>query len=355
MGGTNMALYFVTRENIDLNALPVATKVVWNDGPSAEFDAWRSSVASEIFWMSTHPSEVALAVELGVADVFATNSLAAATQVAANVAGGSLFDESGTLISTTPPADDAPDAPDGGGSDIPDTPGAHEDFVLITRKDLGADEINDLSGAVIGTLGNLTAASLSAYFHANGLEFTHLPFKDIGEISQAYEAGRVDAIAWPSSADPARLVSLLSDPSDHTILTVDGDGQIVPDYVVTTALLYEAGLGRQADDTGLNFWIDQHESGLDFNAMAGMFLDSSEFTSRFGDDDAMGNAEFVNVMYLNVLDRPGEQAGQKFWVEAMDAGLSREAVLIEFARSQENMEASNVTLHETRAGYWDFV
>jgi hypothetical protein len=139
-----MALYFVTRENVDLNTLPAGTKVIWNEGASAEFDAWRSSVGSQIIVSTLPVAEAPTALVTGVMDVYVTTSLASATTVADNVAGGSLFDEGGTLISETPPADDAPGAPDGGGT--------HNDFVLIVRQNLGIDDIGDLSVATIGTL-----------------------------------------------------------------------------------------------------------------------------------------------------------------------------------------------------------
>ena len=42
-------------------------------------------------------------------------------------------------------------------------------------------------------------------------------------------------------------------------------------------------------------------------------------------------------MYENVLYRSPDQDGYDFWVNAMDAGLSREDVLIFFAECDENV------------------
>ncbi|WPL15746.1 hypothetical protein Thiowin_00663 [Thiorhodovibrio winogradskyi] len=63
------------------------------------------------------------------------------------------------------------------------------------------------------------------------------------------------------------------------------------------ALLYGAGLGRVPDVGGLNFWIDQHANGMSLGIIAGAFLDSSEFTNRYGDDDIMTSQRFLTVMY----------------------------------------------------------
>lgn len=129
----------------------------------------------------------------------------------------------------------------------------------------------------------------------------------------------------------------------------------IPQYVLNAARLYEAGLNRKFDAGGLNFWIDQIESGRSFDNLAAVFLDSAEFTSRYGDDDGMSSAQFCRQMYLNVLDREPDPAGLSFWINRMTAGSSREAVLVEFALSPENVNntAYLSTLHQVSSGYWD--
>lgn len=358
-----MALYFVARKNVDLNALGTATKVVWNGGASAEFDAWRASIDSQVVPLPMSFGEVPAALITGVIDIYVTNSLEAATTAAANTPGASLFDQNGTLLSVTPSDEWGDDGgpvggdggPGGGGGAPQDVP-----FWLLIHKD---QDIDDLSGITIAVVaGSDAEGALAALFGAKGIEFQTLVFQDSFEAVLAYSAGRVDAVAAASAVEAAifhRLLGTLSpDWSSHVTHKVDWDAPdapSAPDHVITIALLYEAGLGREADSAGLNYWVDQYEAGMGLDAMAGLFLDSAEFTSRFGDDDAMSNAEFVNVMYLNVLDRPGEQGGFVYWVGAMDGGLAREAVLIGFAASEENMLASNVgSLREIDAGYWGF-
>jgi hypothetical protein len=89
--------------------------------------------------------------------------------------------------------------------------------------------------------------------------------------------------------------------------------------------------------------------------MAGHFLESAEFTQRFGDDDVMSPAQFVDLLYRNVLDRPGEAAGVAFWEQQLALGASKERVLLEFAVSPENVAASTVgQLTEVVPGEWIF-
>ena len=117
----------------------------------------------------------------------------------------------------------------------------------------------------------------------------------------------------------------------------------------------EAGLDRAFDRPGLNTWIDQYEGGMSFTEMARQFLDSPEFTARFGDDDLMDSGTFVTRMYLNVLDRAPEAGGYGHWTGTMDAGMSREQVLIQFSESAENVAQSAYLgkLREIASSTWD--
>lgn len=125
------------------------------------------------------------------------------------------------------------------------------------------------------------------------------------------------------------------------------------------AYLYEAGLDRDGniDLPGLNFWIDQREAGLTEQQLARAFLDSGEFEQAFGAPETLSDVELVEQLYLNVLDRPGEQAGVDFWVSVVGrADVSREDLLIAFAESPENLAGSAFveTLTETTPGEWEF-
>ncbi len=129
-----------------------------------------------------------------------------------------------------------------------------------------------------------------------------------------------------------------------------------PEHVKIVAMLYEAGFGRAADAGGLNYWIDQYEAGLSLKQMAEGFLDSKEFTDRYGDDDAMSAQRFVEVMYANVLGRAPDAGGYSYWVSRMDAGIDREQTLQLFALSDENCAGGNLPmLREVSTSNWDFV
>ena len=97
--------------------------------------------------------------------------------------------------------------------------------------------------------------------------------------------------------------------------------------------LYKAALDRTPDERGLAGWIKYMNEGGSLNAMAQQFIDSQEFRSNYGPLD---DRNFVNRLYLNVLDRNGEEAGVSGWVGGLAGGLSRAQVLAGFSESSEN-------------------
>ncbi|MBZ2206410.1 DUF4214 domain-containing protein [Massilia soli] len=98
--------------------------------------------------------------------------------------------------------------------------------------------------------------------------------------------------------------------------------------------VYNAIFAREPDLVGLGFWIDHLDDGLTLNYVASRFLASEEFFDRFGAN--LSTQDYVEKLYLNVLNRPLDQDGFNFWVAALDRGVPREDILIEFSESIEN-------------------
>jgi hypothetical protein len=67
--------------------------------------------------------------------------------------------------------------------------------------------------------------------------------------------------------------------------------------------------------------------------MARQFIDSQEFKTKC---DALDDRNFVNQLYLNVLDRNGEATGITGRVDDLANGLKRADVLKGFSESAEN-------------------
>lgn len=105
----------------------------------------------------------------------------------------------------------------------------------------------------------------------------------------------------------------------------------------SVSLLYAAALDRRPDAEGLNYWLNNVTGGQDIEAIANAFIHSDEFIEQFGSGN---NEEYIERLYLNVLDRQPDQSGYDYWLEVMSGGQSRADVLTEFAESPENREGA---------------
>ena len=98
--------------------------------------------------------------------------------------------------------------------------------------------------------------------------------------------------------------------------------------------LYKAAFDRAPDAQGLGYWINVLDSGIELKTIARAAMDSPEFrANHYGDGS---NKQFVNNLYLNVMDRAPDNEGFNFWNTALENGTSRADVLIGFSESAEN-------------------
>ena len=212
---------------------------------------------------------------------------------------------------------------------------------------LSKDSIIDGSDIFLGSLGlddrigTLTQLDVATY--------THLPTNiATGDYYIGIRADQDGAVAEGNEGNNYSAGYKIT-------IGIGGLTPLSPQEAFGIARLYNAGFGRNFDAPGLNYWIDRAEAGMSASAIAGFVLDSQEFTGKYGDDDGMTNAQFVNIMYQNVLKRAGEVGGVTFWINSMNGGMSRESVLMNFAASPENIANTPAiqTLHQVSPGYWD--
>ncbi|WP_458098518.1 DUF4214 domain-containing protein [Roseomonas sp. WA12] len=130
------------------------------------------------------------------------------------------------------------------------------------------------------------------------------------------------------------------------------DGRMVfdlSDPAAQVVRLYQAGLGRQADQTGLNHWISGIEDGAPLSNLANGFLTSQEFASRYGSN--LSTPDFVERLYVNALGRASDAQGKANWVDWINKGtISRADALVGFSESVENRAN---TAGIVQKGIWD--
>ena len=100
--------------------------------------------------------------------------------------------------------------------------------------------------------------------------------------------------------------------------------------------LYNASFKRLPDADGLKYWIDKYSSGEnDERAVASSFLVSAEFKERYGEN--VSDTAYVNNLYNNVLGRNADGSGLNYWLGQLDSGAeTRYEVLLGFSESAEN-------------------
>ena len=102
--------------------------------------------------------------------------------------------------------------------------------------------------------------------------------------------------------------------------------------------IYQAAFDRTPDIGGLTFWVEKADAGMTTVEIAGRFIDSDEFRALYPSDPdhPLTTQEFVDLVYENVLHRPGDGDGESYWVGQIAAGMSEAEVLARFADSAEN-------------------
>ena len=98
--------------------------------------------------------------------------------------------------------------------------------------------------------------------------------------------------------------------------------------------LYDTIFDRKPDAGGLDYWTDVLQDGAPLQAVADGFMEAPEWQARYGTPSNLG---FVDTLYQNVLDRPGEPDGVSFWTGHLDAGdVRRGEVVVLFSESAEH-------------------
>lgn len=106
------------------------------------------------------------------------------------------------------------------------------------------------------------------------------------------------------------------------------------------SLVYNAGLDRKIDASGLTYWSNMLSNGGSLRELASGIINADEFAKLFGNPKSMNDTNFVQVLYKNVLDREGEAGGLNYWVGTLASGANTRAdVLVGFSLSEENRAA----------------
>ena len=118
----------------------------------------------------------------------------------------------------------------------------------------------------------------------------------------------------------------------ETTLTVADQNLIVEGLVSSfVRRCYTLILGRNADEGGLNNWVNQLESGqAKASQIISNFMFSPEYLDRKNPSD-----QTVEILYNTMLGRPSDAGGKAVWVERLNNGEDSNAIINGFCGSQE--------------------
>ncbi len=116
-------------------------------------------------------------------------------------------------------------------------------------------------------------------------------------------------------------------------------GQIVDD-------IYERALGRKPDAEGKQYWLEQLRNGLSQQDLGISFYGSREYVLRSG-----GNSGFVHALYNNLLHRPADAEGHKYWTDLLNQRKTKPPdVAAGFYQSLESRRDRVARLHARLIG-----
>lgn len=152
-------------------------------------------------------------------------------------------------------------------------------------------------------------------------------------VGKAYWVGQIDGGLTRGDA----LLNF-SESAEHKAQTADtlANGLWITDdnYQAITAL-YDTFSNRLPDEDGLDYWVDQLQSGQSLSAIASGFAESSEFSNV---TVGFSNGQLVDFMYENTLGRTADAAGRENWVSQLDSGLSKGDLMLGFSESAEHYQ-----------------
>ncbi len=159
--------------------------------------------------------------------------------------------------------------------------------------------------------------------------------------AKAFAVGLISVLTVLAFAPPVGA----SDIGEGVIESIDGPtanalppefASSCPELTDSVARLYSAFFLRLPDGDGWDYWLTTFQNATtDLLDIAEAFVASDEFQEMYG---SLSNAEFVQLVYRNVLGRAPKQEGFEHWVNALNAGYARGAVMLAFSESEEYVD-----------------
>lgn len=95
--------------------------------------------------------------------------------------------------------------------------------------------------------------------------------------------------------------------------------------------LYENIMSRDADSEGLKYWTGVLKDGsATASSVVDFFFTSPEFKAK-----GMSDEEYIDILYVTIMDRESDAAGNAYWLDCLSKSYTRRRVLSDFLWSDE--------------------
>ncbi|ODM46054.1 hypothetical protein A9320_08560 [Ruegeria sp. PBVC088] len=149
----------------------------------------------------------------------------------------------------------------------------------------------------------------------------------------------IDAGQGDDSVTGAGGIDKLVGADGNDVLIGDSRGLYYLDESAQVYRMYDTVFGRAPDGGGHHTWTLTLLGGTTLTEVAAAFVASPEFQRTYGNTT---NADFVTLLYQNVLDRPPSAEDRDFWVGRLDTTWTRTDLVLFFSESAEHVRKTAV-------------
>ena len=159
------------------------------------------------------------------------------------------------------------------------------------------------------------------------------------EEKPAVVSSQDTSIVVPVNQEPVVEASVIESSSESSVgggSSNQGTTIVTPRLITGEGIegfvnrLYVAGLERNPDEEGRQYWINCYNNGMKAEDIARGFMLSDEILRK-----NTTNEHFIKTLYEGLFNREADEAGLEYWMEALRGGMSRAEVAESFISSTE--------------------
>jgi serralysin len=194
---------------------------------------------------------------------------------------------------------------------------------------------------LLGDMENVRGSSYDDWVHNNRLRndidgdwgVDHVIYKgDMSAFRMKRTPTGIEVTDRAGTTDTLKNVERLVFDDMGLNLTVKATASTLPTSTVARIMeLYIAFFNRTPDADGLEYWIGQARQGMSIDSIAETFyVAGTQYAALTGFSSSMRDADFVNVIYRNVLGRSegADAGGLQHWTQALQSGASSRGTLV---------------------------